>query len=316
MTAAAVASVVVCTRNRATELAAMLRAVAATEVPADLPAEVVVVDNGSVDATREVVERWDAGPFARRYLVAPTPGVARARNAGLGAARGDVILFLDDDVRPPGRWLEPMCRPILDGVADAVAGGVRLAAHLERPWMRPLHRAWLADTSYLDPVAPREMVSANMALGRHVLARVPAFDPELGPGALGQGEDALFAWQLRCAGYRIVPALEVAVEHHFAPTRLARASFAATADRRGRTQAYLEHHWDHLDPGPLRRRTLVAWIRLALSRARHPTRRDEGMPVVEMRARERLAMLRHWSVERRRPRHYERHGLVKRDGVP
>jgi hypothetical protein len=216
---------------------------------------------------------------------------------------------MDDDVRPPPGWLDGMSRPILGGTADAVAGGVRLAPHLERPWMERLHRTWLAETVFLDPRQPQEMVGANMAFGRHVLDRVPLFDPELGPGALGQGEEALFSWQLARAGFRLVGALELAVEHHLDPRRLLRESFAAAAVRRGRVLAYQRHHWEHLTVSHLWRKRARAAATLALRRAKEPRPAVEGMPAWEMLAVEHLAFLRQWRIERRRPRHYERFGL-------
>jgi glycosyltransferase involved in cell wall biosynthesis len=303
-------SIIICTRNRAAALRETLAALGRTARPPDLAAELLVVDNASTDGTRELVR-----PPAL-YLHEPQPGVARARNTGLAAARGDVLLFLDDDTRPPAEWLEPMCRPILAGRADAVAGGVALAPHLRRPWMRPLHLTWLAATDYIDPAAPQEMVSANMALGRRVLARVPGFDPALGPGALGQGEDALFSWQLLRAGFRIAGALETRVEHHFEPARLSRASFRETARRRGRTLAYQRHHWEHLELPDARRRVWRRRARLALLRVRafRECLPREGMPEWEMRAIEDIAFLRHWEVERVHPRRYERYGLAPLSG--
>jgi len=306
----ATVSVAICTRNRAASLRATLAALDATEVPAAFDAEVLVVDNGSTDDTANVVASWRPAAFAVRCVVEPRPGVARARNAALAATSGAVIAFLDDDVRPPVRWLERLCRPIISRAADAVAGGVRLAPHLERPWMEQTHRTWLADTSYLDPHAPQEMVSANMAIGRHVLARVPGFDPELGPGALGQGEDALLSWQVVRAGFHLAPALEVAVEHHLDPSRLRRASFRDAAESRGRTLAYQQHHWEHVTVPDVERRLRRARLKLLLRSLASP-RPAEGMPLWEMALHERIAFLRQWRIESARPRNYERFGLVK-----
>lgn len=308
-----VVSVVVCTRNRAAGLRATLAALAGLIVPADVPAEVIVADNGSTDDTAEVVRASDTPRLPTRRVLEPAPGQARARNTALGAARGRVILFTDDDVRPPADWLGRMVAPILAGAADAVAGGVRLAPSRVREWMQPEHRAWLASTEFLDPSAPEELVGASMAFGRHVLDRVPAFDPELGPGALGQGDDALFGRQLRRAGYRIGSALDVVVEHDVDPRRLLRAGFHDAARRRGRTLAYLQHHWEHRDVPDVARRRRRALARYALMRVARwrACAAREGMPAWEMFALERLAFLRHWPLEARRARGYERLGLVK-----
>jgi len=88
-------SVQICTYNRAAHVAACLAALARQTHPADR-FEVVLVDDGSdeplavhVDATKY--------PFALRLLRIPHGGLARARNAGIRAASGDVVLFIDDD---------------------------------------------------------------------------------------------------------------------------------------------------------------------------------------------------------------------------
>jgi hypothetical protein len=159
------------------------------------------------------------------------------------------------------------------------------------------------------------MVSANMAIGRHVLDRVAAFDVELGPGALGFGEDALFSLQLLRAGFRIVSAFDATVEHHVDPSRLTRAGFREAAEHRGRTLAYRRHHWEHLDLPDAARRLRRRRVRLALARLAHPVAPPEGMPSWEMSLREDVAFLRQYRLERRRPRNYDREGLVKRDGV-
>jgi glycosyltransferase involved in cell wall biosynthesis len=311
-----VVSVAVCTRNRAASLAATLASVARTAVSPALGVELLVVDNGSTDDTPAVVAGFSPQSGVRvRSIHVPQRGAARARNVALRAAAGRVIVFLDDDTWPGPCWLEPLCAPILDGAADAVAGGIRLAAHLERPWMTPRHRVWLASTEALDPRAPEEMVSANMALGRHVLAKVESFDVELGGGALGYGEDALFSRQLLRAGFRIVSAFDAVVEHHVDPVRLTRAGFGEAAELRGRTLAYLRHHWEHLDVPDPGRRLRRRWLRLMLRRLAHPRPAAEGMPDWEMSLREDVAFLRQWRVEHARPRNYERHGLVKRAGV-
>jgi hypothetical protein len=181
--------------------------------------------------------------------------------------------------------------------------------------MTPRHRLWLASTETLDPRAPEEMVSANMAIGRHVLERVPGFDVELGPGALGYGEDALFSQQLRRAGFSIVSAFDAAVEHHLDPARLTRSAFREAAAQRGRVLGYWRYHWEHLDLPDAARRLRRRRLRLALARLAHPLPAPEGMPSWEMSLREDVAFLRQYRLEQRRPRNYDREGLIKRHGV-
>lgn len=102
----AVVTVAVCTRNRAEQLPECLSALAALSYPPDL-LDLVVVDNAPTDGrTRAVVER-----FARfRYVVEPEPGLDRARNRALDAARGEIIAYTDDDVSVDAGWVLAIAR--------------------------------------------------------------------------------------------------------------------------------------------------------------------------------------------------------------
>jgi glycosyltransferase involved in cell wall biosynthesis len=69
--------------------------------------EVIVVDNGSVDATRAVVESCRVWfPVPLNYVLEPRQGVSYARNAGIHWARGALLAFVDDDVQVDREWLE------------------------------------------------------------------------------------------------------------------------------------------------------------------------------------------------------------------
>lgn len=95
-------SVIVATRNRQRYVDGVLRALTAqVEAP---PFDVVVVDNGSSDATRSVVERYERD-LALHYVFEPQPNRGKARNRGVAAARGDYLAFCDDDVALPPGWL-------------------------------------------------------------------------------------------------------------------------------------------------------------------------------------------------------------------
>jgi glycosyltransferase involved in cell wall biosynthesis len=303
------ASIIVATRNRSAALGDTLRAIARVPVPAGLMTEVLVIDNGSTDDTRaQVVAAAVASP-AIKYLVEPVAGKSFALNTALQAARGEILAFLDDDVRPGHDWLNQVTAPLVDRRADAVAGAVRIAPHLQRPWMRSTHRTWLASTHAIDPAAPQSAVGANFAIRRGVLARVPAFDVELGPGRLGLWEDTLFIAQLLRAGYRLTFAPAAAVEHHFDPSRLLRRAFLTHARNQGRSAAYVSWHWDHADRPPgMRGSTLYYRLRLrALRIFRH---RDcaaaEGMAVWEMDLLSGIAFADHFRAEQRRARAYGR----------
>lgn len=309
-------SIAICTYNHRDSLRLTLDAIGRARLPQGLKCELMIIDNGSNDGTAELAKSYllkNQIPII--YVLEPRLGQCFARNAGLAAARGRVIMFTDDDVRPPTDWIEGMCAPLFAGKADAVAGGVRIAPHLERPWMGWMHRAWLASTDNLNPLEPEHMVGASMAFARKVLERVPAFDTELGPGASGFHDESLFSFQIRRAGFKILSAFDVVVEHHFDESRLTRASFLDIACKMGRSSAYWAYHWEQEEVERPRVELALARLRLAKWRMQRANecRSPEGMPEWEMVLLKQVHFHSQYMAERRRPRNYERHGLVKLD---
>jgi GT2 family glycosyltransferase len=304
-------SILLVTRNRAEDLRQTLGAMTRVEVPEGLEVELLVVDNGSKDHTAEVAKSATGLPFPVRYILESREGKSNGLNRGLAESKGEMILFTDDDVRPPADWVTGMYAPISSGVADVVAGGVRLAPSLDRPWMTSTHRSWLAATEWLDSDA-ESLVGANMAISRKVLEKVPGFDPELGGGGLGFCEDGLFASQLKAAGFRFAKCLDVCIEHHPDPSRLSRRSWLEAAEKRGISYAYRGHHWEHWGCRFGRSRFFKASFELIAWRLRNSARiRAEGCDEKELDLVYKRAMVLRHVLERHKPRKYERHGLLK-----
>src|SRR5579863_2053725 len=91
-------TVVVCTRNRPFELDRCLAALARLSYPRF---DVLVVDNASQDSqTYDIARQWGV-----RYLLAPVPGLSRARNVGARACESEIVVFADDDAVPEQDWL-------------------------------------------------------------------------------------------------------------------------------------------------------------------------------------------------------------------
>jgi glycosyltransferase involved in cell wall biosynthesis len=96
-------SIVIATKDRQTFLE---RALESLQRQIDAPPfEAIVVDNGSTDDTEHVVRRHANSPVPVRYLTEPQPNRGKARNRGVAAARGRYVLFCDDDVWVPDRWV-------------------------------------------------------------------------------------------------------------------------------------------------------------------------------------------------------------------
>jgi glycosyltransferase involved in cell wall biosynthesis len=284
-----------------------------------LSIEVLLVENAPIPSLGKLALGPVCASAEIRYLHEATPGKSRALNCALRHARGRVLLFTDDDLRFPAGWLERMAAPILSGAAMAVAGGVRLAPHLLRPWMNRTHRAWLASTGdYLSPTAPSEMCGANMAVDRRVFDRIGGFDPELGPGVTNGGEESLLSWQIKECGWRIEPAFDVEVEHHLNPDRLKYQHWLTAAKLSGWSRAYLRHHWFHEPIENPRRTWLLLRSKLLLRRriTPRPGPDDAGIAPWELSYVEEIAACARYMRERRRPRNYTHRGLQKLCAAP
>jgi glycosyltransferase involved in cell wall biosynthesis len=279
-------SIIIATKDRADHLESTLQSIADARNPDHLEVELLVIDNGSTDNTAAVARQIRVPVSDQRVVCEPRQGLSYARNRALTEARGDLLLWTDDDVRVPENWIEGMTRPIRKGEADAVAGGVRLAPHLERSWMQQWHRAFLASSERIEKEPVNDMVGANMCFGRHVLDKVPRFDTRVGPGALGFSGESTFAQELWNAGFHIAPAFDIVVEHHFDPSRLLRSSFLSSARKLGRSMGYLHHtHFPERSTAPdgpfrpylelLELKAKLSFWRLVLQ----PERTDEGPPV-------------------------------------
>lgn len=305
-------SIIICTCNRAEYLRSTLAALAEVHVPSDMTAELLVVDNGS-DATAEVAATCLLPNISARYIAEPRRGKGFAYNTGLANARGDILLFTDDDVRFPADWIAGLSAPILSGEAQAVQGGIQIAPHLQRDWMTPLHRCYFADTENWGKAGPKRLIGANMAFSREVLLQVPGFDEELGPGAMGFWEDSLFSQQLVAAGYTISPQLQASVEHHFDPTRLLREHVLQRAAKDGRSNAYVSYHWDHYEDPQVTQNLRRELLALKMGRLTQKGRwkYKEGASLWELGRIFKINYFQQFISEQQRPHNYTKQGLVK-----
>lgn len=179
----------------------------AAQAPGAPAYELIVVDDGHDERTRERVEAFDAAPV--RYLRTPRArgGPAAARNLGWRATRAPVIAFTDDDTRPMPDWLAQGLQAIEAGIGiAAVAGRVQVPLPA-----RP--RDHERDTAGLSSA---EFVTANCFVRRSALERVGGFDERF---RLAWREDSDLQFSLLEAGLRVVTAPTAVVCHPVRPAR-------------------------------------------------------------------------------------------------
>jgi glycosyltransferase involved in cell wall biosynthesis len=247
-------SVVIATRDRAELLQGTLESLRRQESPG-CPFEILIVDNASTDATPEVVNRAASlSPVPIVYLTESKPGKSHALNTAVGHARGDLLVFTDDDVLPSPGWLAAYARSFSETGADYAAGRIL-------PLWEALPPRWLSPELYGVLAIPdggtrRLPVSgginehimplgANMAVRRHVLDRVGGWNPELGKlkGTSRTGEDHEFALRVAAAGYAGIYEPEAAVLHRVPADRLRLGYFVHWFYDNGGIEARLEQEY-------------------------------------------------------------------------
>lgn len=116
------ATIAICTLNRAESLRRTLDSLEAMRVPKDLQWEVVVVNNGSTDHTDEVIASY-AGRLPIRREIEPRRGISSARNRAVDAAKGEYIIWTDDDTVVDRDWLAHYIMAFRRWPESAVFGG-------------------------------------------------------------------------------------------------------------------------------------------------------------------------------------------------
>jgi len=138
-------TVIICTRNRSSQLAVVLRSAQDMAIPKGIDWELLVVDNGSSDNTAETVESFrNALPI--RYVREDVVGLSSARNRGVREARGDYICWTDDDVMIHPGWLLAYVRAFERYPEASIFGG-KVLPRLEAPTPK-----WFAKFKDVPPI--------------------------------------------------------------------------------------------------------------------------------------------------------------------
>ena len=211
MPGARATSVVIPTYNRRESLARVLDGLdRQTADPADF--EVIVVDDGSTDGTSEWL-REQRHVYELRSIHQANAGPARARNTGVEAAFGELLVFLDDDVLPSPELIEQHRRSHGIQTDLAVIGPLGSLPSYRQPWVAweqaKLERQYSAMTRGDWEPTFRQFWTGNASIRReHVLA-VGGFD-----SAFLRAEDVELAYRLHQRGikFRFNPAARVT--HH------------------------------------------------------------------------------------------------------
>jgi GT2 family glycosyltransferase len=179
-------------------------------------------------------------------LVCAKRGQNAARNYGLKAVQGELIVLADDDILPEARWLQEMYQGTERWPEQVQFGGRVLPKWLGTPpdfEVEPGVRRWLFGAC--DPGLPEGPdaeflpLSANMAIRRRVFDDKLTFDESIGPNGLhyASGSETAFSLHLRSLGYHAVFLPRSLTYHMIRPHQMEREWLLHRAFRQGRGEA-------------------------------------------------------------------------------
>lgn len=158
--------------------------------------ELIMVDDGSTDATARIAERY---PEVRIVRHEKNLGLSAARNSGIAAATGEIIAFTDADCRADEDWLYHLVGDLLDSPFAGLGG----------PNLLPPEDSYVAFAVMVSPGGPAHVMltdrraehipGCNMAFYKSVLQEIGGFDPIFRKA----GDDVDLCWRLQQAGYQI-----------------------------------------------------------------------------------------------------------------
>ncbi len=177
------ASVIVPAYNSAHTIGACLESLKALHYP---DYETIVIDDGSTDSTAQIVEASQT-----RLIRGDHRGLAAARNAGIEAASGEIVAFIDSDARADADWLYHLVEAITRRGA-AAAGGPNFAPHNPHNNDAFAHAPGIPREVRGDGDELTQLCGCNMAITKTALAEVGGFDASF----IAAGDDVDLAWRL------------------------------------------------------------------------------------------------------------------------
>ncbi len=227
-------SVVLATYNRPELLVRLLRQLDRQTLAAG-DFEVVVVDDGSRPPVGDRLAELQVG-YELRLEEQPNRGAAAARHRGIAAARGEILVIVDDDMQIGEGFLEQHLRRHGSGTRKVVLGRIEADPDLAMPLFERWHAAKIAErnarfASGAQAPSGASLYTGNVSLRRRDYLEAGGFDP-----AFGHSEDVELGLRLQKAGVSFEYAPEAVSLHDSDHTSLgawrARAAQYGAYDRR------------------------------------------------------------------------------------
>lgn len=226
---------IICTYNRAKYIGNLLESIAKNDLDKNAY-EIVLVDNNCTDNTREICEAFASAhkDVNFRYVVEPEQGLSAAKNRGIKEAKGDIIVYIDDDALVDPWYLRTYAEWLSAHPDTQACGGPiePLYETAEPAWMTPYTKALLtAWMNYGDHVREyphgRYPGGGNAAYRKSVFEQVGFFNTALGRkggNLMGSEEKDIFD-KMHALNMQVLYLPEPVLHHIIPQTKLERDYF-------------------------------------------------------------------------------------------
>ncbi len=237
-------SIIIPTRNRAQIVQKLLVSMKDLVELDRIQPQIIVGDNNSQDETWELLHSIaQSFPLPLVLVQVQKRGKSAVMNEAVRMARGEVLVFLDDDVVVQANWLCAVERFFEETEYQAGQGVIRIQApraeNLEINTLINRYRT-IPNIDFGSAIKHSHSLNgANFAVARRALEKVGPFDERLGPGASGTSEDVEFARRLRRDGFRIGYMREAVVYHSVDPLRLTEDYFKNHHKKQGHSRVLM-----------------------------------------------------------------------------
>ena len=227
-------SIIVCTKNRAEELAFCLEVLYRQSRDVG-DVEVIVIDNDSADNTKNTIQSYSSRSGSPiRYGYEAKAGLCNARNQGRTLARGQVLAYVDDDAVPHAGWIAVIREHFLAGRSDCLAGKTVLRLQDELPEWFPTSLKWVLGESQFGEreheLTPDKCPNGNnFAIRNEVFDAIGGFNPNI---RLYCDEVDFFA-RARSMGFSFYYRPDLAVDHCVSAKRLTKPALREKAYQMG-----------------------------------------------------------------------------------
>jgi glycosyltransferase involved in cell wall biosynthesis len=192
-------SIIICTYNRVDNLKECFDGLAAQEISSPFSWEVQLVDNNCSDQTKQFTLNYATqSNFKLRYSFEAKQGLSHARNHGIKDSNGEILVFIDDDIRVSKNWLQSIVNAFTTQNCDAVGGRIHINTPTKLPkWITPDMYGFLGYQDFGDESRPMDgykefPFGGNMAIKRSVFDKIGLFDTEMGRKGSGLIKEELF----------------------------------------------------------------------------------------------------------------------------